>query len=387
MDGSDDDGAYFYGAPGRAPSARPRGVAPADDGIDEARFLGELAQAMSASLAISDLEPVEDAAVAARGGAGRLPPPAPSYAAVATAVGEPAPAPAPAPQQLAPAPRVLAPKDSRPLCTYFQSGACRYGSGCRFRHAAADPAAVDFFEARILALMEADRGRPPPPLPLPAAGGGDGGRGGEAASPAEAAAAEASFSSDAEAWLASGTASRAALIEAAVASGLAHDAEDAETALAMAERNVSRDISCSVCLEPVTAEPGRRFGLLTSCTHAFCLDCIRQWRGRIDLPVETTRRCPVCRTLSFYVVPCDRFIADEGRKAVESSAYHGAQRQIPCRAFNYGKGTCAFGSSCFFAHLNADGTPAVLIKHVVRVDSEGNVGVGRKAKLSEFLFK
>ena len=26
-----------------------------------------------------------------------------------------------------------------------------------------------------------------------------------------------------------------------------------------------------------------------------------------------------------------------------------------CKLFDYGKGSCAFGSSCFYAHLNPDG--------------------------------
>jgi E3 ubiquitin-protein ligase makorin len=117
------------------------------------------------------------------------------------------------------------------------------------------------------------------------------------------------------------------------------------------------------------------------------LECIREWRGRIDLPVETTRSCPVCRQLSYLVIPCDRFIADEGRKAVVSREYHDAQRAIPCRHFNYGKGTCPFGSSCFYAHTNPDGTPAVQPKHVVRGGADGNVGVTRAFKLNEFLFR
>ena len=95
----------------------------------------------------------------------------------------------------------------------------------------------------------------------------------------------------------------------------------------------------------------------------------------------------MCRTLSFLVVPCDRFIADEGRKAVESSRYHSAQRAIPCKHFNFGKGACPFGSSCFYAHLNSDGSVAVQPKHTIRLDSEGNVGVGRSFRLNEFLFR
>lgn len=54
-------------------------------------------------------------------------------------------------------------------------------------------------------------------------------------------------------------------------------------------------------------ESGRRFGVLSGCRHAFCLDCIRKWRGRLDLPKETLRACPMCREPSFYVVPCGAY--------------------------------------------------------------------------------
>ena len=62
-----------------------------------------------------------------------------------------------------------------------------------------------------------------------------------------------------------------------------------------------------------------------------------------------------------------------------------AKKGIPCRLFNMGKGTCPFGSSCFYLHLNADGTPYVEPKHTIRLDADGNVGVGRAYKLNEFL--
>jgi E3 ubiquitin-protein ligase makorin len=257
----------------------------------------------------------------------------------------------------------------------------------------AGPEAVAFFEAAIEEQIAAGGGgggdgaaagtAPPPP---PAAAGGPSADA-SAASAAAADAADAALAAGADVWLAAGLAKRDALLERAVAAGVACDVGEADTALAMAERNVSGDITCTICMEEVTAEVGRRFGLLTGCTHAFCLECIREWRGRVDLPAETTRACPVCRTLSYLVIPCERFIADVGRKAIVASDYHGSQRRIPCRHYNYGKGTCPFGTSCFYAHLNADGTPAVAPKHTIRLDAEGNVGVGRSFKLNEFLFK
>lgn len=390
----DDDGAYFYGAPGTHQSYRDderREYANGNGGVGDdeqqardeeaSRFVDELEAALLASLIESKTD-------------GKL-----SYASIAKkpvdaefeggsyALDTSSSVSGSNSSQSA---QVARPQDTRPLCTYFMAGGCRFGDSCRFRHAAADPAAVDFFESEIERLISADRiaasaldatsSPSASPLPSPKASGSGAGGGDGSAS-------EDAFAADTERWLASGMANRLGLIDAAIAAGLCYDAEDAEVALAMAERNVSKDMACSVCMEEVTAAPGRRFGLLSNCTHCFCLACIREWRGRIDLPVETTRSCPVCRKLSYLVIPCDRFIADEGRKAVVSKEYHSSQKTIPCKHYNYGKGSCPFGTSCFYAHLNPDGTPAVAPKHTIRLDAEGKVGVGRSFKLNEFLFR
>jgi E3 ubiquitin-protein ligase makorin len=31
---------------------------------------------------------------------------------------------------------------------------------------------------------------------------------------------------------------------------------------------------------------------------------------------------------------------------------------IPCKYFDYGRGACPFGNSCFYAHVNLDGSKA-----------------------------
>lgn len=48
----------------------------------------------------------------------------------------------------------------------------------------------------------------------------------------------------------------------------------------------------------------------------------------------------------------DRVITDPTRKAKAIEAYQHNVATIPCKHYNYGKGECPFGSSCFYAHLN-----------------------------------
>ena len=44
----------------------------------------------------------------------------------------------------------------------------------------------------------------------------------------------------------------------------------------------SKDKVCGVCMEVIwekEPEQARRFGILSGCSHVYCLDCIRKWRG------------------------------------------------------------------------------------------------------------
>ncbi|XP_058073561.1 E3 ubiquitin-protein ligase makorin isoform X2 [Magnolia sinica] len=72
----------------------------------------------------------------------------------------------------------------------------------------------------------------------------------------------------------------------------------------------SQEIECSVCLDRVLskATPAeRKFGLLSECDHPFCISCIRNWRSNSPtsgMDVNTAlRACPICRKLSYFVIP------------------------------------------------------------------------------------
>jgi len=44
----------------------------------------------------------------------------------------------------------------------------------------------------------------------------------------------------------------------------------------------SEDKVCGICMEVVWQKQpasAQRFGILSQCTHVYCLDCIRKWRG------------------------------------------------------------------------------------------------------------
>jgi hypothetical protein len=259
-------------------------------------------------------------------------------------------------------------------CSFYLQGACRYGASCRYRHDdAPPPAAVAWFEARIARAC----------AEMPAAAGSALEPATEAVPGSEP---SATFAALADEWEKDALATPVdeALVEA-VSAGLCPSIEAAESALQAAERSASASAACGICLETVLEVPGRRFGLLTSCTHAFCLPCIREWRARIDLPSATVRACPVCRVTSYFVVPSDRFLVEPRRKAALRETYTSGQRALPCRLFNYGSGSCPFGSSCWFAHTLPDGTAVAVAKPVFRFNADGEHRPVREMRLNEFL--
>ena len=268
--------------------------------------------------------------------------------------------------------------DTRALCTFFAAGKCRFGSGCRFRHV--EPPRADlvaYFVTAIELARDAD-GYASAEVPAASAVPDNvASRGGEASAEDSAAASS---------WQAIALSVPDALISAALASGVVGSASEAEIALQAAERQVSAGVCCGICFEPVlSAEaPERRFGLLTACAHAFCLDCIRGWRARLDLPPETVRSCPVCRRISFCVIPCARLLTDAARKAAANAAYAQSQAKIPCKYFDGGRGECQFGSSCRYAHTRPDGSAQVYVRPPLLTDGDGGVTVKRAARLNEF---
>lgn len=144
------------------------------------------------------------------------------------------------------------------------------------------------------------------------------------------------------------------------------------------------DPECGICFESILKK-GERFGILESCDHAFCLNCIRSWRKqREQQDRQNLRLCPVCRNESFFIVPSDTLLLEPVEKGQAIAAYKAEMGRIPCKAFDYGKGKCPFGSSCFYAHLNPDGTRFVPAALRWRNGADGSEVIG-EVKLSDFL--
>ncbi|KXS22036.1 hypothetical protein M427DRAFT_162603 [Gonapodya prolifera JEL478] len=149
-----------------------------------------------------------------------------------------------------------------------------------------------------------------------------------------------------------------------------------------------RDIECAICFESVLQQD-RIFGLLASCSHPFCLQCIRSWRQisseKTAIDQVNLRSCPICRQVSFFVVPSRHWPRDEAHKQQTIDSYKFSRSRIPCKHFERsGERRCPFGDECFYSHARSDGSTPQLGPPTVRVDGTHR-RIGRRSGASRGL--
>ena len=61
------------------------------------------------------------------------------------------------------------------------------------------------------------------------------------------------------------------------------------------------------------------FNVSLACDHCVCLECIRTWRTNEQ--VETSKTCPICRTVTGFVTPSSIWPPNEEAKQRIIDAY------------------------------------------------------------------
>ena len=89
------------------------------------------------------------------------------------------------------------------------------------------------------------------------------------------------------------------------------------------------------------------------CDHCFCFDCLRSWKKSKTVGSEVSQLCPVCRKKFKFIVPSRTFCTGKTRK-IAIKTFKDRTSKMPCKYFR-GIGSCPFGKSCLYAHLNEDG--------------------------------
>ncbi|NXA90136.1 MKRN2 ligase, partial [Melanocharis versteri] len=150
----------------------------------------------------------------------------------------------------------------------------------------------------------------------------------------------------------------------------------------------SQDKVCSICMEVVYEKPSaseRRFGILSNCTHTYCLSCIRQWRCAKQFENPIIKSCPECRVISEFVIPSVYWVEEQEKKNELIEAFKQGVGKKPCKYFEQGKGTCPFGGKCLYLHAYPDGTRAEPEKPRKQLSSEGTVRFFNSVRLWDFI--
>ncbi|NWZ93405.1 MKRN2 ligase, partial [Nesospiza acunhae] len=160
---------------------------------------------------------------------------------------------------------------------------------------------------------------------------------------------------------------------------------DMERAFAI---QASQDKVCSICMEVVYEKASaseRRFGILSNCTHTYCLSCIRQWRCAKQFENPIIKSCPECRVISEFVIPSVYWVEEQEKKNELIEAFKQGVGKKPCKYFEQGKGTCPFGGKCLYLHAYPDGTRAEPEKPRKQLSSEGTVRFFNSVRLWDFI--
>ncbi|XP_074529310.1 E3 ubiquitin-protein ligase makorin-2 [Halichoeres trimaculatus] len=151
---------------------------------------------------------------------------------------------------------------------------------------------------------------------------------------------------------------------------------------------LSQDKVCSICMEVVVqkANPSdRRFGILSSCCHTFCLACIRQWRCTRNFSNKIIKACPECRVSSEFVIPSVYWVEDQDDKDHLIELFKSGVGKKACKYFDQGRGSCPFGGKCLYLHAFPDGSRAEPDRPRKQLSSEGNVRFMNSVRLWDFI--
>eukprot|EP00002_Diphylleia_rotans_P017593 TRINITY_DN3412_c0_g1_i1.p1 TRINITY_DN3412_c0_g1~~TRINITY_DN3412_c0_g1_i1.p1 ORF type:complete len:968 (+),score=164.65 TRINITY_DN3412_c0_g1_i1:99-3002(+) len=162
-----------------------------------------------------------------------------------------------------------------------------------------------------------------------------------------------------------------------------HQQECYERFVTKQERYFTRESKCCICHQR-PFDLRRKFGLMNNCNHPFCLDCIRDHRGRSDSTGYSAKACPVCGVDSQFVVPSDRFVQNPSRKERYIESYRSKLSAIPCRYYESDQ-ACPFGASCFYAHRMKISSDEEEKHNRKYINGDGQVDTIRRVQISDFM--
>jgi len=104
-------------------------------------------------------------------------------------------------------------------------------------------------------------------------------------------------------------------------------------------------------LEAPQANSREKYGLLEGCEHVVCMACVMSWRQNKQVSREARLGCPVCRVVSYIVVPWPKPAVGDEKLAI--FAQHRERcNATPCKWSTRGL-PCPAGKEYLFDHSEA----------------------------------
>lgn len=153
-----------------------------------------------------------------------------------------------------------------------------------------------------------------------------------------------------------------------------HQEHIAECIKNRAAEERSAEMECVVCFDTIRKKGKGSFGLLV-CQHCVCYTCITTWRENASQKMANSKTCPICRTVTRFIVPSTVWPSSEEEKEEITNAYKFKLSNIDCRAYNFGKGTCSFGTSCFYKHVDEHGVLEAEKTRILSTDDFDETGI------------
>jgi hypothetical protein len=108
------------------------------------------------------------------------------------------------------------------------------------------------------------------------------------------------------------------------------------------------DEICCICLESIK-KMFKSFGILESCNHVFCYECIMNWRKNKTFSKKVRLGCPSCRTLTHLIIRYDENVSEPEEKRRLFKNYKERCKTIPCKWAARNE-PCSAGKHCLYDH-------------------------------------
>jgi len=111
---------------------------------------------------------------------------------------------------------------------------------------------------------------------------------------------------------------------------------------------LNQEYTCGICMDVVSEKDGKesKYGILPSCSHCFCLECIMEWRRS---SFDEKKTCPICRVEQDFIIPSNYWVENTTSKKELVLNFKNNASKKKCKNM-YTFGSCWKSDKCIYSH-------------------------------------